>query len=62
MASPAADIGAPHQHHPVTDSAADSAFLEAQKWIEVSAITNTSYCAPSQVGIVTVCCACTDLI
>ncbi|CAJ1059114.1 LIM and calponin homology domains-containing protein 1-like isoform X4 [Xyrichtys novacula] len=35
MASPAADIGPSHQHHhPVTESAADSAFQEAQKWIE----------------------------
>lgn len=38
MASPVADIGqSHHQHqHPVTESAADSAFQEAQKWIEVS--------------------------
>lgn len=36
MASPAADVGQSHQHHPGTESAADSAFLEAQKWIEVS--------------------------
>ncbi|XP_071313330.1 LIM and calponin homology domains-containing protein 1-like isoform X7 [Trachinotus anak] len=34
MASPVADIGQSHQHHPVSESAADSAFLEAQKWIE----------------------------
>ncbi|XP_026213067.1 LIM and calponin homology domains-containing protein 1 isoform X2 [Anabas testudineus] len=34
MASPAADIGQSHQHHPETESAADSAFREAQKWIE----------------------------
>ncbi|XP_030594837.1 LIM and calponin homology domains-containing protein 1 isoform X1 [Archocentrus centrarchus] len=34
MASPAADIGQSHQHHPVNESAAQSAFLEAQKWIE----------------------------
>ncbi|XP_029367604.1 LIM and calponin homology domains-containing protein 1-like isoform X3 [Echeneis naucrates] len=34
MASPAADIGQSHQHHPGTESAADSAFQEAQKWIE----------------------------
>uniref|UniRef100_UPI0037E828B4 LIM and calponin homology domains-containing protein 1-like isoform X2 n=1 Tax=Semicossyphus pulcher TaxID=241346 RepID=UPI0037E828B4 len=34
MASPVADIGPSHQHHPVTESAADSAFREAQKWIE----------------------------
>ncbi|XP_074529522.1 LIM and calponin homology domains-containing protein 1-like isoform X2 [Halichoeres trimaculatus] len=34
MASPAADIGPSHQHHPVTESGADSAFQEAQKWIE----------------------------
>ncbi|XP_072251310.1 LIM and calponin homology domains-containing protein 1-like isoform X2 [Leuresthes tenuis] len=34
MASPVADIGQSHQHHPVTESAADSAFQEAQKWIE----------------------------
>ncbi|XP_040928547.1 LIM and calponin homology domains-containing protein 1 isoform X7 [Betta splendens] len=34
MASPAADIGQPHQHHPGSDSAADSAFHEAQTWIE----------------------------
>ncbi|XP_041653134.1 LIM and calponin homology domains-containing protein 1-like isoform X2 [Cheilinus undulatus] len=34
MASPVADIGPSHQHHPVTESAADSAFQEAQKWIE----------------------------
>uniref|UniRef100_A0A1A7WDI1 LIM and calponin homology domains 1b n=1 Tax=Iconisemion striatum TaxID=60296 RepID=A0A1A7WDI1_9TELE len=34
MASPAADIGHSHQHHPVTESAAESAFQEAQKWIE----------------------------
>ncbi|XP_068450198.1 LIM and calponin homology domains-containing protein 1-like isoform X2 [Clinocottus analis] len=31
MASPVADIGQSHQHHPVTESAA---FQEAQKWIE----------------------------
>lgn len=36
MASPVADIGQSHQHHPVTESAADSASHEAQKWIEVS--------------------------
>lgn len=36
MASPVADIGQSHQHHPVTELAADSAFREAQKWIEVS--------------------------
>ncbi|KAM3612525.1 uncharacterized protein V6R79_009827 [Siganus canaliculatus] len=34
MASPVADIGPSHQHHPATESAADSAFQEAQKWIE----------------------------
>ncbi|KAM6999747.1 LIM and calponin homology domains-containing protein 1-like isoform 2-T2 [Tautogolabrus adspersus] len=34
MASPVADIGPSHQHHPVTESAADAAFQEAQKWIE----------------------------
>uniref|UniRef100_A0A673A587 LIM and calponin homology domains 1b n=1 Tax=Sphaeramia orbicularis TaxID=375764 RepID=A0A673A587_9TELE len=34
MASPVADIGQCHQHHPGTESAADSAFQEAQKWIE----------------------------
>ncbi|KAM9357173.1 LIM and calponin homology domains-containing protein 1-like [Symphorus nematophorus] len=34
MASPVADIGPSHQHHPVSESAADSAFQEAQKWIE----------------------------
>lgn len=34
MASPVADIGQSHQHHPVTEAAADSAFQEAQKWIE----------------------------
>ncbi|KAM6952124.1 LIM and calponin homology domains-containing protein 1-like isoform 7-T7 [Lycodopsis pacificus] len=35
MASPVADIGQSHQHHPVTEeSAADSAFQEAQEWIE----------------------------
>ncbi|XP_039975178.1 LIM and calponin homology domains-containing protein 1-like isoform X10 [Xiphias gladius] len=34
MASPVADIGQSHQHHPATESAADSAFQEAQKWIE----------------------------
>uniref|UniRef100_A0A3Q3J0E0 LIM and calponin homology domains 1b n=1 Tax=Monopterus albus TaxID=43700 RepID=A0A3Q3J0E0_MONAL len=34
MASPVADIGQSHQHQPVTGSAADSAFQEAQKWIE----------------------------
>uniref|UniRef100_A0A8C4EXD2 LIM and calponin homology domains-containing protein 1 n=1 Tax=Dicentrarchus labrax TaxID=13489 RepID=A0A8C4EXD2_DICLA len=34
MASPVSDIGPSHQHHPVTESAADSAFQEAQKWIE----------------------------
>ncbi|XP_070406225.1 LIM and calponin homology domains-containing protein 1 isoform X4 [Nothobranchius furzeri] len=35
MASPAADIGHSHQqHHPVTESAAEPAFQEAQKWIE----------------------------
>uniref|UniRef100_A0A3Q3MRP2 LIM and calponin homology domains 1 n=1 Tax=Mastacembelus armatus TaxID=205130 RepID=A0A3Q3MRP2_9TELE len=34
MASPVADIGQSHQHHPQTETAADSAFLEAQKWIE----------------------------
>lgn len=36
MASPVADIGQSHQHHPESESAADSAFHEAQKWIEVS--------------------------
>lgn len=36
MASPVADIGQSHQHHPVSESAADSASQEAQKWIEVS--------------------------
>ncbi|XP_008289051.1 LIM and calponin homology domains-containing protein 1 isoform X3 [Stegastes partitus] len=36
MASPVADIGQSHQHHPVTESAADSAFQEAQKWIEAA--------------------------
>ncbi|XP_035524687.1 LIM and calponin homology domains-containing protein 1-like isoform X2 [Morone saxatilis] len=34
MASPVSDTGPSHQHHPVTESAADSAFQEAQKWIE----------------------------
>nr|XP_020508675.1 LIM and calponin homology domains-containing protein 1 isoform X2 [Labrus bergylta] len=34
MASPVADIGPSHQHHPGTESAADAAFQEAQKWIE----------------------------
>ncbi|XP_062249809.1 LIM and calponin homology domains-containing protein 1-like isoform X2 [Platichthys flesus] len=34
MASPAADTGQSHQHHPASDSAADSAFQEAQTWIE----------------------------
>lgn len=34
MASPVADIGQSHQHHLVSDSAADSAVQEAQKWIE----------------------------
>ncbi|XP_059201860.1 LIM and calponin homology domains-containing protein 1-like [Centropristis striata] len=34
MASPVADIVQSHQHHPVTESAADSAFQEAQTWIE----------------------------
>ncbi|XP_075904150.1 LIM and calponin homology domains-containing protein 1-like isoform X3 [Nelusetta ayraudi] len=34
MASPVAGIGASHQHHPASESAADSAFQEAQKWIE----------------------------
>lgn len=52
MASPAADIGPSHQHHPVTDSAADSAFQEAQKWIEVSAMTNTPSRAPSHCNLV----------
>ncbi|XP_068596173.1 LIM and calponin homology domains-containing protein 1-like [Brachionichthys hirsutus] len=43
MASPAADIGASHQHHPGsrTESAADSAFQEAQTWIE--AVTGRSF-------------------
>lgn len=41
MASPATDAGSSHQHHPVTESAADSALQEAQKWIEVS--TNTDH-------------------
>ncbi|XP_032383208.1 LIM and calponin homology domains-containing protein 1 isoform X8 [Etheostoma spectabile] len=36
MASPVADIGQSHQHHPVTNSAADSAFQEAQTWIEAA--------------------------
>ncbi|XP_047209029.1 LIM and calponin homology domains-containing protein 1-like isoform X2 [Girardinichthys multiradiatus] len=36
MASPVADLGQSHQHHPVTESAADSAFQEAQKWIEAA--------------------------
>ncbi|XP_070692609.1 LIM and calponin homology domains-containing protein 1-like [Pempheris klunzingeri] len=34
MASPAADTGPSHQHHPETEAATDSAFQEAQKWIE----------------------------
>ncbi|KAL0973668.1 hypothetical protein UPYG_G00209230 [Umbra pygmaea] len=33
MASPAADVGQPHQRHPL-ESASEPAFLEAQKWIE----------------------------
>nr|XP_029515943.1 LIM and calponin homology domains-containing protein 1-like isoform X11 [Oncorhynchus nerka] len=33
MASPAADIGQPHQRH-LSESASEPAFLEAQKWIE----------------------------
>ncbi|KAM4733261.1 LOW QUALITY PROTEIN: LIM and calponin homology domains-containing protein 1-like [Anableps anableps] len=36
MASPVAELGQSHQHHPVSESAADSAFLEAQKWIEAA--------------------------
>ncbi|XP_023184276.1 LIM and calponin homology domains-containing protein 1 isoform X8 [Xiphophorus maculatus] len=36
MASPVADLGQSHQHQPVPESAADSAFLEAQKWIEAA--------------------------
>ncbi|XP_054886558.1 LIM and calponin homology domains-containing protein 1-like isoform X11 [Poeciliopsis prolifica] len=36
MASPVADLGQSHQHHPVSEWAADSAFLEAQKWIEAA--------------------------
>ncbi|XP_035983432.1 LIM and calponin homology domains-containing protein 1 isoform X3 [Fundulus heteroclitus] len=36
MASPVADLGQSHQHHLVTESAADAAFLEAQKWIEAA--------------------------
>uniref|UniRef100_A0A3P8TVM3 LIM and calponin homology domains 1 n=1 Tax=Amphiprion percula TaxID=161767 RepID=A0A3P8TVM3_AMPPE len=36
MASPVTDIGQSHQHHPATESAADSAFQEAQKWIEAA--------------------------
>ncbi|XP_016526405.1 LIM and calponin homology domains-containing protein 1 isoform X5 [Poecilia formosa] len=36
MASPVADLGQSHQHHPGSESAADSAFLEAQKWIEAA--------------------------
>ncbi|XP_041698194.1 LIM and calponin homology domains-containing protein 1 isoform X10 [Coregonus clupeaformis] len=34
MASPAADIGQPHQPHLLSESASEPAFLEAQKWIE----------------------------
>ncbi|XP_055745345.1 LIM and calponin homology domains-containing protein 1-like isoform X7 [Salvelinus fontinalis] len=34
MASPAADIGQPHQRHVLSESASEPAFLEAQKWIE----------------------------
>ncbi|XP_014054765.2 LIM and calponin homology domains-containing protein 1 isoform X4 [Salmo salar] len=34
MASPAADRGQPHQRHPLSESASEPAFLEAQKWIE----------------------------
>ncbi|XP_031646138.1 LIM and calponin homology domains-containing protein 1 isoform X11 [Oncorhynchus kisutch] len=34
MASPAADIGQPHQRHLLSESASEPAFLEAQKWIE----------------------------
>ncbi|XP_064875859.1 LIM and calponin homology domains-containing protein 1-like isoform X2 [Oncorhynchus nerka] len=34
MASPAADRGLPHQRHPLSESASEPAFLEAQKWIE----------------------------
>ncbi|XP_032410485.1 LIM and calponin homology domains-containing protein 1 isoform X5 [Xiphophorus hellerii] len=36
MASPVTDLGQSHQHQPVPESAADSAFLEAQKWIEAA--------------------------
>lgn len=47
MASPVADIGPSHQHHTATESAADSAFQEAQKWIEVSTNTDSKFCINS---------------
>ena len=36
MASPVDDIGHSHQHQSPSESTAEPAFLEAQKWIEVS--------------------------
>ena len=47
MASPVADIGQSHQHPPVSEAAADSAFQEAQTWIEVSDKTESKYCVNS---------------
>ncbi|KAM7389065.1 hypothetical protein PAMP_023062 [Pampus punctatissimus] len=44
MASPVADIGQSHQHHPGTEAAADSAFQEAQKWIEAAVNNTTLHC------------------
>lgn len=60
MASPVSDTGASHQqqHHPASSqAAADSAFQEAQKWIEVSADTPREGCGLLRclVVLVTVC-------
>lgn len=43
MASAVTDAGSSHQHQPLTESAADSAFQETQKWIEVSPNTDHSF-------------------
>lgn len=58
MASPVADIGPSHQHHPATESAADSAFQEAQKWIEVSTTTDSKSSVNSEVLCFPFCCRC----
>ncbi|XP_045063189.1 LIM and calponin homology domains-containing protein 1-like isoform X8 [Coregonus clupeaformis] len=48
MASPTADRGQPHQRHPLSESASEPAFLEAQKWIE--AVTGRCFSAKDSRG------------